>query len=245
MKALIVDDEVLARLAITTILKDYFKEIEIIGECEGVPEAVRMINMYQPDVVFLDIEMSEYNGFDLLSFFPKGQINFHIIFVTAFNEYALQAFETSAVDYLLKPVRVEQIERALQKITKFSHKNLHYQILQENLENNTPKQIVLHTLDDVFVVKLQDIVCLQADGSYTKFIVTNQNKPILISKNLSEFQYLEKIPMFFRSGRSFIINIEKIKRIDKKEQFVEMENNYQVDIATNRKNILIEKLSKM
>lgn len=245
MKALIVDDEALARLAIVSILRDYFKEIEIVGECDGVPEAVRMINAYQPDIVFLDIEMSEYNGFDLLSFFPKGRINFHIIFVTAFNEYALQAFETSAVDYLLKPVRVEQIERALQKINQLSQKNLHYDILQENLKNNSPKQIILHTFDNVFVIKLQDIVCLQADGSYTKFIVTNQSKPILISKNLSEFQYLEKIPNFFRSSRSFIINVEKVKRIDKKEQFLEMENNYQVDIATNRKNILIEKLAKM
>jgi two-component system LytT family response regulator len=241
MNVIIVDDEPLARLALSSILKDYFKQINIVGECNNIPEAVIMINSKKPDVVFLDVEMPEYNGFDLLNFFPKGQIDFQIIFVTAFSEYALQAFQISAVDYLLKPINIEQIQRALHKISLKPTPQI-YTTLQENLQNPQEKKIVLQTADNIFLVKLNEIICLQAEGSYTKFILTNQ-PPILISKTLSEFEYLEKTGLFFRSNRSFLVNIQKIKKIDKKELQMEMENGIKADISQEKKNILIEKLA--
>ncbi|NJM94038.1 MAG: response regulator [Cytophagales bacterium] len=115
MKAIIVDDEPMARMALRSILKMHFPHVEVLAECKNVPEAVKQINDLRPQVVFLDIEMPEYTGFDLLNFFRPEHIDFEIIFVTAYNEYALRAFEISAVDYLLKPFDKNELEQALVK----------------------------------------------------------------------------------------------------------------------------------
>lgn len=116
MKSIIVDDEVNARLALRGILEENFPNIVILAESKDVPSAVKAIHEHKPDLVFLDISMPGYSGLELLKFFDESQINFKIIFVTAFSEYAINAFELSAVGYILKPVRIDALEKALQKV---------------------------------------------------------------------------------------------------------------------------------
>lgn len=243
MNVIIVDDEQMARVAIKGLIEENFEEIHIVAECKNVPEAVQKIQLHKPDVVFLDIEMPEYSGFDLMSFFRPEQIDFQIIFVTAYSEYALQAFNISAVDYLLKPIRKEHLARAIQKvkITPKQETQLNYQILHENNQNQKNQKIVLHTLESVFVVKLQDIIYLEADGNYTYFFTASHPK-ILVSKKLSDFDFLEKEDNFFRCHRSYLINLDKILRVDKKELALEVEGGGKIYVSNDRKKQLFERL---
>lgn len=243
--AILVDDEQMARNALRGMLEEQFPEVNILGECKNVPEAVIMIQKLKPTLVFLDVEMPEYNGFDLLDFFSEEQINFQIIFVTAYSEYSLKAFEISAVDYLLKPIRTEQLERALGKVKERQAHALPYKTLKENLkeEQEENQKIILHTTESIFVIKLSEIYFLEAQGSYTKF-VTESHKDLLISKKISDFSYLESLPNFFRTHRSYLVNLKRIKRIDKRESMLDMENGLSVYLAQDRKKSLLEKLNQ-
>ncbi len=243
--AILVDDEQMARNSLRGMLEEQFPEVNILGECKNVPEAVVMIQKLKPTVVFLDVEMPEYNGFDLLDFFSEEQINFQIIFVTAYSEYSLKAFEISAVDYLLKPVRTEQLARALRKVKDNTAQALNYHTLKENIkeEKEENQKIILHTTESIFVVKLADIYFLEAQGSYTKF-VTESHKDLLISKKISDFGYLESLPNFFRTHRSYLVNLKRIKRIDKRESMLDMENGMSIYLAQDRKKSLLDKLNQ-
>jgi two-component system LytT family response regulator len=240
MNAIIVDDEAMARSVIRGMLNENFNEINIKAECKNVPEAVLQIQLHKPDIVFLDIEMPEYNGFDLLKFFRPEQIDFQIIFVTAYSEYALQAFAISAVDYLLKPIRKEHLIRAMNKVKiKSQEATMQYQVLNENIQNPKNQKLVLHTANTLFVVKFSDIIYLEADGNYTCFYTTSQPK-ILVSKKVSEFDFLESEDNFFRCHRSYLINIDKILRVDKKELALELEGGGKVYVSQEKKKLLFE-----
>jgi two-component system, LytTR family, response regulator len=244
MTAIIVDDEAMARTALRGLLNEYFPQVEVLCECKNVPEAVRQIQALKPNVVFLDVEMPEYNGFDLLTFFRPEQIDFQLIFITAYSEYALRAFAVSAVDYILKPVSQEHIARALGKLKSEPKENhLAYQALQENIKDAKNKKIVLHTLESMFLVPMTDIIYMEADSNYTHFYTTSHgNQAILVSKTLADFDFIEKEPNFFRCHRSYLINIDKILRVDKKELMVEMEGGKKVYISQEKKKMLFEML---
>ncbi|TAE10297.1 MAG: DNA-binding response regulator [Bacteroidetes bacterium] len=242
MNVIIVDDEAMARSALRGLLTEYFKEVNILSECKNVPEAVRQIQTLKPDVVFLDVEMPEYNGFDLLTFFRPEQIDFQIIFITAYSEYALQAFATSAVDYILKPVRKEHIARALGKLKPIqADTQLAYQVLKENIQDTQHRKLVLHTSESMFVVRFSDIICLEADGNYTH-VYTTSHATILVSKKLSDFDFLEKEPAFFRCHRSYLINTDKVLRVDKRELALELEGGKTVYVSQEKKKALFERL---
>jgi two-component system LytT family response regulator len=243
MNAIIVDDEAMARSALRGLLNEYFKEVHILAECKNVPEAVRQIQTHKPEVVFLDIEMPEYNGFDLLSFFRPEQIDFQIVFITAYSEYALQAFAASAVDYILKPVRKEHLARALGKLAPSAKDaQLAYQILKENVQDAQNRKIVLHTTESMYVVRFQDIVCLEADGNYA-YVHTTTNGTIMVSKKLSEFDFVEKEPNFMRCHRSYIVNTDKILRVDKRELSIELEGGKKVYVSQEKKKMLLDHLN--
>ena len=240
MKAIIVDDELNARLALRGILEENFPEIEIVSENHDVPSAVKSIHAHKPELVFLDIAMPGYSGLELLKFFDESQINFKIIFVTAYAEYAINAFELSAVDYILKPVRVEALQRALSKLndTKSSES---LKVLQNNLEMPQNKKIALNTGDGITFIELQDILYLKADGSYTHFFISNKNK-ITVSKKIAEFERLEQVSNFMRIHRSHLINLERIQKIVKQDGgTVIMDNGDELSISSDRKTTLLEK----
>lgn len=240
MRAIIVDDELNARLALRGILEENFPEIEIVAENVDVPSAVKSIHAFQPELVFLDIAMPGYSGLELLNFFDVNTINFKIIFVTAFAEYAINAFELSAVDYILKPVRIDALQRALTKVND-SNSLEKIKVLQNNLDLPQNKKIALNTGDGITFIELLDILYLKADGSYTHFFLSNKNK-ITVSKKISEFERLEQVGNFMRIHRSHVINLERIQKILKQDGgTVIMDNGDELSISSDKKTILLEK----
>jgi two-component system LytT family response regulator len=242
-KAIIVDDEPNARMALRGLLEENFPDVNILCECKDVPDAVKAIHKFKPNLVFLDIDMPGYSGFELLEFFDENHISFKIIFVTAYSEYSLRAFETSAVDYILKPVRLDHLSRALKKIsfTEPGKESKNYLVLKDNISVQTEKKIVLQTAETIFVVRLEDILYLQAEGSYTRFHTTSHGV-LTITKKLIDFEYLEQTGSFFRTHRSYIVNLNHIKKVDKKDFLLVMNNDAEVYLAQDKKNQLLEKI---
>ncbi|MBA4258969.1 MAG: DNA-binding response regulator [Chitinophaga sp.] len=242
IKAIIVDDEPNARKALRGLLNDNFEEIQIVADCSDVPEAVKTINKYKPDLVFLDIDMPGYSGFELLDFFDEHQIWFKIIFVTAYSQHSLKAFESSAVDYILKPVRLEHMRRALKKANFLPSDTIQYKVLRDNLSQQQDKKVVLQTSETIYVVNQDDIIFIQAEGSYTK-IITVTHGVLTITKKLLDFEYLETDGPFFRTHRSYLVNLNHVKKIDKKDFVLIMSNEAQVHLAQDKKNQLIERFT--
>ncbi len=242
MRSIIVDDEKNARLALRGILEEGFTCIEVIDECVDVPSAVKSIHKNKPQLVFLDISMPGYSGLELFKFFEDDELNFKVIFVTAHSEYAINAFELSAVDYILKPIQFEKLKKAIEKVEALNEQPIKQ--LQENLEANTPKKIALATGEGMVFYELDKILYLKAEGSYTSFILENSEK-ILVTKRLAEFERLEKISSFMRIHRSHIINYNKISKILKHAGgSVVMDNNDELSISSDKKTILLEKFGE-
>jgi two-component system, LytTR family, response regulator len=204
LTAIIVDDERLARLELRSLLSA-FNEISIIGEAKNLTEAVNLIQTNKPDVIFLDIQLQSENGFDLLE---KVEKNFKLIFVTAFDAFAIRAFETNALDYLLKPVNPERLTKTIERL----------------LENDEKQEISLRKLeyeDRLFIeigerskfLKISSIKCICADGDYTQ-VFTDDGKKHLITKPLKEWE--ERLPekYFVRIHRSTIVNLEFIEKVE-------------------------------
>ena len=237
MKAIIVDDEPKARSMLANLLKDHIKLVDVVAEAENIKEAVKLINKHQPELVFLDIEMPNENGFALFEYFEKP--NFATIFCTAYSEYALQAFEVSAADYLLKPLSINKLKDAVEKAIKNIGQNTIAQninILRENITVKQLQKIGLPLSDGITFVKIDDIFYFEADGSYTHVITKNEK--YLVSKKLKEFDdLLDSDQRFFRVHRSFLINISQIKKYCKKEGATLLfENNKLIPVAREKKN---------
>jgi len=208
MRALIVDDERLARKELLSLLAEY-KEIEIVGEAVNVDDAIEKIAQLQPDLLFLDIQMPGKTGFDLLEELEKAP---NVIFTTAYDEYALKAFQVNALDYLLKPIQPERLKEAITKMIKLQQK-------EDALEENTEKK-KLGINDQVFVkdgercwfVKLKDIRLFESDGNYIKIYFENF-KP-MIHKSLNALDERLDDRAFFRASRKHIINLNWVESIE-------------------------------
>lgn len=219
IKALIVDDEKAVRSALREILQQNFRTVQVVSEASNIPEAVREIHRHQPDLIFLDIEMPGYSGLQLLEFFNPQEVTFDVIFVTAFNEYAIQAFKISAFDYLLKPVNTIDLEQTL---LRYSGKKQNLveraNLLKEFLtEEALPTQIAISSLAGIDFVQLENIIAFEASGTYTKIILV-EGESIVASKPLGEFELiLQKNPSFFRAHRSHLINLKHVRKLSSKE----------------------------
>lgn len=246
MKALIVDDESKARNLLRTILEESCKEITDIFEANDLPSGVASIHKNQPDVVFLDVEMPGYAGTQILDFFNDLPINFQIIFTTAYSEYAIKAFEVNAISYLLKPIRTGLVQDAVKRVSEIiSSKQIHEQLqgLNHSLRTESFGKIGLPVSDGVLFLKTSEIYYLKAEGMYTE-VVTMNNGTQLISKPLKYFvDLLNKKPEFFRTHRSFLINIAYIKQLVKRDgNYVVMDNGETVSASKEKMDLLIERL---
>lgn len=245
LKCIIVDDEANARAALRGVITNYFsKRIEILDEARDLPGAVKLINKFNPDIVFLDIEMPGYNGLELPDFFNDDQIDFHIIFVTAYAEYAIRAFKLSAVDYLLKPVKPEAIEEALkiyeQRLNEVKRlKGNSLEVFRDNLAGNKNLRIVLPTSEGQFIVDLQNILYIKADGSYVHFYLVNKEK-IVLAKKLLDFEFLENYGHFLRVHRSYIVNTKCINLIIKGEGGLLLNDGTEIPITPDKKSELLK-----
>lgn len=212
LRTIVVDDEKLSREALVTYLKDFCPHVEIIAECDSVKSAYHAIQKHKPDLIFLDIEMPNGNGFDLLQLFKKP--TFKVIFVTAFSDYAIRAFRFSAIDYLLKPVKVDELIEAIAKMkselaTTPDNQNLVSLMESLNSKEHNHQKLVIPNSKGYSVLNLPDIVMCQADGYLTHFHLLGKQK-ICSTKNL---KYYEEIldHQLIRVHRSFMVNITHVK----------------------------------
>lgn len=238
--ALIVDDEKAVRSALQEILKLHFPFVTIVGEAASIPEAVREIHKAHPKLVFLDIEMPGYSGLQLLDFFNPVEIDFDIVFVTAFNEYAIQAFKISAFDYLLKPVNTEDLKKTLERYVGKQHKKQlmeRVKLLKDSLTTEkAPTQIAITSLQGIDFIQLQNIVALEASGTYTTLILA-EGDTIVSSKPLGEFEeLLKRNTNFFRAHRSHLINLIHVRKLSSKEgDMILLSNGIEVPLSRYRK----------
>lgn len=244
LKILIVDDEPLARQALRGVLEEVFPQYEVVGEAKNLPEAVKSIQKFKPDVVLLDIEMPGYSGLEIIDFFEEGKLPFALIFVTAYSEHALRAFDCSAIDYLLKPVEPKSLQRALSRVQQKSPNPSQYQSLKENLQSDSPCSMSLATSDGFDIVALCDVLYLKADGAYTE-VHTREQGCITVSKKLGDFEKLLPETQFMRIHRSHMINLQEIQRFSRQDGGqLTLKNGINLSVSSDRKTALQQYLSK-
>lgn len=208
MKAIIIDDEKRARISLALLVAEFYPSLEIVGECENLPQGVKTIRKLNPDLVFLDIEMPGHSGLELLDFFDENEITFNIIFTTAYNEYALKAFKYSAIDYLLKPINPDELVNALKRLEKQKQKIENYKVLHESIRQDTLTKIAVPSGNSFLFLETAQINYIKGDGAYAEIICENQTKH-LVSRNLKNFEdILCTDNRFVRVHKSYIVNMD-------------------------------------
>lgn len=248
MKAIIIDDKKDPKEVLINLLGKYCSEIEILATAENVAEGIKTIQKYEPQLVFLDVEMPDGTGFDLLE--KIGNISFKVIFTTGYEKYAIKAFKFSAVDYLLKPVDVDDLINAVKK-AKVEIKNEVLQLkvgtLLSNIQefSDTLKKIVLRDAESLHIVQVAEIIRLEASDNYSTFYLT-ENRQILISKSLKEYENLLSQAGFFRCHQSHLINLNAMQRFDKRDGGVlVMNDDSKVPISKRKKEELFALLETL
>jgi two-component system LytT family response regulator len=238
IKAIIIDDEVTARETLSDLLQYYCPQVVILSTADSVERVVPLIKLHQPELVFLDIEMPFENGFKLFEKFP--QQNFSVIFVTAYDQYAIKAIKFSALDYLLKPINPDELIAAIEKVSNKKmieeENKKKIDLLMNSLEHpKKMKQIALPSSKGAIFVELETIVRCSADGNYTRFHLLD-GKSYLITKNLGEYEELMKEHRFFRVHHSHLINLNHIKTyIRGNGGYVVMSDRVQVEVSRRKK----------
>jgi two-component system LytT family response regulator len=215
-KAIIIDDEEMARTLLKGMVEEYCPEVNVVDVCKDLPSGVKSIRKNKPDIVFLDIEMPGHSGLELIDFFNEDEVNFSIIFVTAYNQYAIQAFKLSAVDYLLKPVDPEDLKMALQLVQK---RNVIKQFseLKNNMQPRLRPRLAVSTVSSIKYLDIDQICFLKADGSYTE-IHSKIDEIITASKGLKYYEdVLSVYPQFKRCHKSYIINLNCVEEYIKSD----------------------------
>jgi two-component system LytT family response regulator len=249
MNVLIIDDESKARSLLSTILKECTIELTTLLEASTLLEGIELIKNNKIDVLFLDIEMPQHSGLELFDFIPVESVNFEIIFTTAYSEYAIKAFEFSAIDYLLKPLRPSKVKEALEKASKSLSQNQLQQRLVElknSLSSDKFSKLALPVEDGVLFIKLDEIYFLEADAMYTNFHLT-KNRKILISKPMKYFSdLLESKELFYKPHRSYLVNLKCLQKVVKKDgTYIEMENEMRIPVSKEKRDELISLLQDL
>lgn len=206
-KVVIIDDERLARVELKNLLAT-FSNIEIIGEAANADEGIQLINKSQPDLIFLDIQMPEQSGFDMLEEIENPP---PVIFVTAFDEYAIKAFEFNALDYILKPINLDRLKETIERALTKSDTTPSDTSSKSKQDTQFPEKLYLKDGDENYFVKLTDISLFSSFGNYVK--VHFENKSILVHRSLNQIEKRLPIDSFFRANRYSIVNIQQVKKV--------------------------------
>ncbi len=247
--ALLIDDDANLRNGLRSMLERYAPDIKIVGEADSVKSGVQAMSTLSPQVVFLDIQLNDGTGFDILDQLAQknGRSTSHIVFITAHEQYAIKAFRFSALDFLLKPVDPEELEKVIVKIKEVldNNKNFeHIDLLLENIRRKVDnfKRIALSTSDGIHLFEISDIIRCESEDNYTKFFIRN-NKPLLISRTLKEYEEMLSEHGFERIHQSHLINLTFLKSYIKKDGgYVIMSDNSHLPISQRKKERLQELL---
>ena len=248
IEALIIDDEEDAQEALRLTVEQYCPEVDLVAVCSSANEGIRAVRKLQPELVFLDIQMPTMSGFELLQ--QLSPTNFEVIFATAHDQYAIKAIRFSALDYLLKPVDVDDLIHAISKVKKrLQNKNSahQYQSVLNNIQYRARKieRVAIPTLEGIEFFRTDDIIYCQADGNYTKLFVRNQPSQ-LVSRNLKDFESLLSESDFCRVHHSSLINLSHIQRYVKGEGgYVILSENHHVDISRRKKEEFLNMLTRL
>lgn len=235
IKLLIVEDEPYIRKALIAMIDSYPKEIYIAGECGTIAEAIILVKATKPDIVLLDINLEDGNSFDFLN--QIEQIDFKIIFATAYEEFALTAIKNGAIDYILKPVDEDELHLALDKTIKTLSHNATTQVeVITNHIKGVKERIVLSLQDGYQVIQLSQLVYCKSDGGYTSFYLAN-GKQYMASKSIKSFE--EQLPpsTFIRTHQSYIVNIKYVEKLDK-SRWLTLENGTSVPVSVRKMEML-------
>jgi two-component system, LytTR family, response regulator len=243
MKAIIIDDEPNAVELLALRLAQKCPQIEVVAQFTNSVKGVEGIKLHRPDIVFLDIEMPHLNGFQVLE--AVEHIPFHLIFVTAYDKFALKAFRYSAIDYLLKPIEISELIEAVNKVESkiktTKEQLIHFRNQHQNANKSLPDKIALPYQNGVTFVAIKDIVYCEADNTYTK-IFLNDGQNFLITKTLLSIQEVLEEREFLRVHRQYIINLNQIKKYVKGEgNYLIMNNDKNIPIGRSQKEKLIER----
>ena len=246
IRTVLVDDESDNIRVLQKLLETYCPQVDVVGTAEGVEGALQLIRAVKPDLAFLDIEMIQGNAFDLLN--QLMPLQFQVIFVTAFDAYAIRAFKYSAIDYLLKPVDVDDLCRAVEKAAaKLAQKDMTQ--IRNLLENFGAAQLsqqkmAIPTLSGLSFVKISDIIRFEAQGHYTGIYLTS-GEIVLTTRNIKDYEDLLPESIFYRVHHSHIINLQKIQKYQKgRGGYVVMEDGSSIEVASRRRQEFMQRLVK-
>lgn len=241
MKAVVIDNERNIRTSVVDLIKAFCPQVTSIAEADGVVSGLKKIHEVNPDIVFTDVEMDDGTGMDMLS--KLSEIKFQVIFITAYNKYAIDAFRFSAIDFLTKPVNPDELAKSVQKAeASMKGKLLAEQIsvMNERSVVSEEKKIVLKELDAIHILKVKDLICCEASGIYTTFYINN-NKQIVVSKNLKEYEEILEPFKFLRVHNSFLINANKIEKFEKSDGgFLIMEGGQRVPVSQRKRDVVMD-----
>ncbi len=235
IKAILVDDEESARDVLHNLLLRFCPEVNLVAKCENVKQAVKFIEAEQPDLVFLDIEMPNYAGYEIVNFFQ--QINFEIIFITAYDQYAIRAFEIAAIDYLLKPIDIDRLKNAVGRVSanrNVEHQSQRMSLLSNTLQSNQLKNLVITDKGLQQIIPIESIIAIEAQESYC--CINTPDQKHIASKNLRHFEtILESLPQFIRVHKSWLINTKFILSYSKSEFSILLKNGIVAKLSKYKK----------
>lgn len=248
MRAILIDDEQSARSSLKADILEYCPEISLVGEADGVQKGIAAIRELKPELVFLDVEMGDGTGFDLLE--ALAPVSFQVIFTTAHDTHAVKAFKYSAVDYLLKPVDADELVAAVKKLDRVADQQLLQASLKALLENARPssrelQKIVINSSDGHYVLDIREIVRFEAERNYTR-VILEKEKPLLVAKTLKHFEDLLQGQKFERIHQSHLISVQHIRKyIPRDGGYVVLSNGDNVPVAQRKKTELLALLESL
>lgn len=244
IKALIVEDEARSIAFLKKLLEDYCPQVDVIGEATSVNQAIDQINLLKPQLVFLDIALPDGDGFEVLERIPNKF--FHVIFITAYDNYAVRAFEFSALHYLLKPVSSNDLQNAVKRFgneNEQSNLDKKLSVLSENLTEKS-KKLILPTADGLRIIKLNELIRCEASRNYTTCYIKNKKEQI-VSKSLGIFEEILSDFHFVRVHNTHLINLKYVsKYIKGKGGVIVMQDNSEIQVSKTKKNEFLEQLKE-
>lgn len=246
LKAIIIDDELHCITTLKWTLQEYCKDVIVVASAQNGSDGILLINTHQPNLVFLDVEMPILNGIDMLTYFKD--INFSVVFTTAYDQYAVKAIKLNALDYLLKPIDKDELMEAVEKVKLQKTKVVAQQIvqMQEFHKTKVADKIALSTLGGLQFINLADLVRVEAEGNYCNFVLKDKRK-ILLSKKLGDAEdILKGNDQFFRAHKSYIINLHFVEKYIRGEGGeIIMEDGTSISLSRNKKDEFLELFAKV